>query len=224
MNSQKSLLAAALAMTLGGVEAVEAAPIVNYNFLGTFTMYTSSGVVFGGNSPSDPAVTGAMTMDLGTGTGSAMLQPSVTFTGFWWTMHSIALTSTGPGTVHADMMIDWGFPCAVLPYCATDPLYQFTVEFGITPTTPCSGMECYAVGNSFTMITLDGPNADGIPGNPMTTGPFPSFSNAFNGTLTVTSVVPVPPAVWLFGSGLLGLLGLARRRGVDTSRRGTCGS
>ena len=25
-------------------------------------------------------------------------------------------------------------------------------------------------------------------------------------------VVPVPPAVWLFGSGLLGLVGIARRR------------
>lgn len=28
----------------------------------------------------------------------------------------------------------------------------------------------------------------------------------------VTSAVPVPPAVWLFGSGLLGLIGVARRR------------
>ena len=30
----------------------------------------------------------------------------------------------------------------------------------------------------------------------------------------VTSPVPVPPAVWLFGSGLLGLAGIARRRSV----------
>jgi hypothetical protein len=29
---------------------------------------------------------------------------------------------------------------------------------------------------------------------------------------TVTSVVPVPPSVWLFGSGLLGLIGIARRK------------
>jgi hypothetical protein len=33
------------------------------------------------------------------------------------------------------------------------------------------------------------------------------------GGVTVTvSAVPVPPAVWLFGSGLLGLVGVARRR------------
>lgn len=27
-----------------------------------------------------------------------------------------------------------------------------------------------------------------------------------------TSVVPVPAAVWLFGSGLIGLIGIARRK------------
>ena len=31
-------------------------------------------------------------------------------------------------------------------------------------------------------------------------------------SLTYTAVVPVPAAVWLFGSGLLGLVGVARRR------------
>lgn len=30
--------------------------------------------------------------------------------------------------------------------------------------------------------------------------------------LTPTNVVPVPPAVWLFGSGLLGMIGIARRK------------
>jgi len=30
--------------------------------------------------------------------------------------------------------------------------------------------------------------------------------------LAVTSAVPVPSAVWLFGSGLIGLIGLARRK------------
>ena len=31
-------------------------------------------------------------------------------------------------------------------------------------------------------------------------------------SLTGTGVVPVPAAVWLFGSGLLGLVGMARRK------------
>jgi hypothetical protein len=28
----------------------------------------------------------------------------------------------------------------------------------------------------------------------------------------VTSTVPIPPSIWLFGSGLLGLVAIARRK------------
>ena len=34
------------------------------------------------------------------------------------------------------------------------------------------------------------------------------------GFLLTTSAVPVPAAVWLFGSGLIGLIGVARRKKV----------
>jgi hypothetical protein len=57
---------------------------------------------------------------------------------------------------------------------------------------------------------------DGIGGSPMDNGPFSGFSANFDMTsMTLDSVVPaipVPAAVWLFGSGLLGLVGVARRR------------
>jgi len=58
---------------------------------------------------------------------------------------------------------------------------------------------------------------DGIGGSPMTS---PSFTG-FNGNFDISQVhlnsytptpVPVPAAVWLFGSGLLGLVGIARRK------------
>ena len=49
----------------------------------------------------------------------------------------------------------------------------------------------------------------GVPGYPMQVGPFPGQNPVFNG---VVSAVPVPAAVWLFGSGLLGLVGVARRK------------
>ena len=38
------------------------------------------------------------------------------------------------------------------------------------------------------------------------------YSEVWNITFTETAVVPVPAAVWLFGSGLVGLAGVARRR------------
>jgi hypothetical protein len=57
--------------------------------------------------------------------------------------------------------------------------------------------------------SIDG-NGDTIPGVPMAAGgPFGGFNANFNANM---SSVPVPAAVWLFGSGLLGLVGIARRK------------
>ncbi len=56
---------------------------------------------------------------------------------------------------------------------------------------------------------------DGVSGVRMGTAPFPGHGANFDITsLTVQSIqaVPVPAAVWLFGSGLLGLVGVARRK------------
>jgi len=60
-------------------------------------------------------------------------------------------------------------------------------------------------------------HTDGLSGIAMDNGPFPAFNANFDiRTMTLTDVevsaVPVPAAVWLFGSGLLGLVGIARRK------------
>ncbi len=34
----------------------------------------------------------------------------------------------------------------------------------------------------------------------------------YNGAVATNSAVPIPAAAWLFGSGLLGLVGIARRK------------
>jgi hypothetical protein len=47
----------------------------------------------------------------------------------------------------------------------------------------------------------------------MENGPFPGYNAQFNLTAApAPAPVPVPAAVWLFGSGLLGLVGVARRK------------
>ena len=66
----------------------------------------------------------------------------------------------------------------------------------------------------FTAVSVDS-DGDGVPGTAMNNGPFTNQTPAFNGDMTCQSCVPevpIPAAVWLFGSGLLGLVGVARRR------------
>jgi hypothetical protein len=60
---------------------------------------------------------------------------------------------------------------------------------------------------------------DSVGGSPMPAGPFTGFNANFDfDNLSViyvpggTPTVPLPTAVWLFGSGLLGLIGVARRK------------
>lgn len=50
-------------------------------------------------------------------------------------------------------------------------------------------------------------NLDGINGIPMIDGPLVGFSTNFN-----LSAVPIPAAFWLFGSGMVGLLGFVSRK------------
>jgi hypothetical protein len=67
--------------------------------------------------------------------------------------------------------------------------------FGITGNgSPTNGVESYILGS----VTLSTTGVLSITGNSTTTPPPPP--------------VPLPAAVWLFGSGLLGLVGVSRRR------------
>jgi hypothetical protein len=63
-----------------------------------------------------------------------------------------------------------------------------------------------ALDTVFDLVSVDG-DGDGIPGLLMIDGSFIDFSANFS-----LQAVPIPPALWLFGSGLLGLVGMARRK------------
>lgn len=62
-------------------------------------------------------------------------------------------------------------------------------------------------GNVTTLYATD-MDGDGIRGYQMVSGPFAGL----NVVMDATIVTPVPAAVWLFGSGLLGLAGFLRRK------------
>ncbi len=79
--------------------------------------------------------------------------------------------------------------------------YDVVVDVSILQIFDCSdGIVCTGVNND----TIHA----GVPGTEMQNGPWPGQHITFSGL----AVVPVPAAVWLFGSGLLALLGVARSR------------
>ena len=139
--------------------------------------------------------------------------------------------TVGPTQLGMHMLFDWG-PNAnidVFVVAEQNGIYGSGKITGFSATG--SDFSCFTVANSnclwadgpygtdgqptadyvWGLVTVDG-NGDGIPGIPMPAGgPFEFFNAGFNANLNFTPV-PVPAAVWLFGSGLMGLVGVARRR------------
>ena len=116
-------------------------------------------------------------------------------------------TISGTGSLAATdgFLFDFGKFSYTLPM---GPVPIATTTFN-TSTIPGAGLGSNPSG---TLPLSD----DGIGGSPMISGPFPGFNANFDFTelhvMSLTSTVPIPSAVWLFGSGLLGLIGIARRK------------
>jgi len=75
----------------------------------------------------------------------------------------------------------------------------------VTSFNPDGSMDVMSVGANCDVATGT------VCGTAMVTQPFPDQTPIFSGTIAPVAV-PVPAAVWLFGSGLVGLAGVARRR------------
>ena len=105
--------------------------------------------------------------------------------------------------------------CAISEACATpasNDIKRGSLPIGPAPIATSSYNVVRGTG---TLDQLSLGSDDGIGGSPLTSGPYSTYNQNYDFTsLTVTNIsaVPVPAAVWLFGSGLLGLAGLARRR------------
>ena len=200
---KKSLLATAVAMTLG-VGAAQAAPLATS---GTFTMYDPTGAV--NNVDSD--LTGFVDTAAGTwGVASTNTYFGLNWTAVGGTLYTSNFTVdtqdpgagvsggsytsvvVGPGQIGGSIKFNWGATTGI------DVIQVWDVSGSTWTSTDalCSG-DASAVGFC----------GDGILGTGMIDGPFPGFNANFDFT-----AVPVPAAVWLFGSGLVGLVGVARRR------------
>jgi len=198
MNLKKTLVGVAVAGALGVAGSLaQAAPVATTN---VFDMYDPTGALMN----VDNTVTGFFDLDAMTWG----VQSSTPFSGLTWTASGGVLF--GPGTY----TVGTSDPGCGLAICASGPDITFTVGAG-----QIGGQIKFAWGStggidvinvwdaSGTSLDVDG---DGTPGLGMVDGPFPGFSANFSMTPS-PAAVPAPAAVWLFGAGLAGLMGMVRR-------------
>jgi hypothetical protein len=130
--------------------------------------------------------------------------------------------TVGAGQIGAHMLFDWNNNISI------DVVNVWNINGTFsgcdTPTAAPTAHNCLwsgtlnSVGNSASTVFSvhstdnDGDTTLGVPMAPG--GPFAGNNANFNlqGVALAESAVPVPAAVWLFGSGLLGLVGIARRK------------
>ncbi len=194
---KKTAIATAMALTLGA-GAAQAATMTS----ATFTMLDGTGATVG----VDPTVTGSI------GGGTFSVASTTTFFGLNWTAHGG--TTFGPGTYSFDT-IEGGVYTGVV---VGDGQVGGHILFNWGATTDIDVVMVWDVTDNgdgtVTYTSIDGiagnpANPDGVRGFGMIDGAFPGFNANFDFTV---ATVPVPAAVWLFGSGLLGLVGVARRK------------
>lgn len=185
---KKTVIAAALALATG---AANAAPV---STTGVFDMYDPTGALIN----VDATITGF----IDTAAGTWGVSSTTPFYGLTWTASGGQLfTTPGTYTISLDDSATGGVGTA-------GQTMTFTVGAG-----QIAGAIKFAWGatTGIDVVNVWDVNPDGslsyatVPG--MKDGPFPGFQASFNMT-----PVPVPAAVWLFGSGLVGLVGVARRK------------
>lgn len=191
---KKTVLASALVLAMGITSVAEAntAGLTGvWSGTYTFTMLSSLGGFVG---TSGPGQSWGWDFDA----GQVTIANTTAFFGSVWTAHDTTFVDTG---------VDYG-PAG--GDGAVNMLFDWSVNINIPVTT---AWDVAASGNAVSDTAVVAANYATITA---ASAAFPGFQPFFDGNLHKVSggvsPIPVPAAVWLMGSGLLGLVGVARRR------------
>jgi hypothetical protein len=207
---KKGVLTAAVILSLGAGVAQAA----------TFEMYDPNGTLF------ETEVDNTVVFTYDTNAMTFGVSSSDPFLFLSWTASGGVLYA--PGTYTININGDGndevtGSPAA--PLANGDGLYTFTVPAGSyggnsnIAWAAATGIDVFMAwsADGTTSLDIDG---DGIPGARIVDNVFMGLSANFTpGPAGPAAVVPVPAAVWLFGSGLLSLLGFGRIRDAQSKNR-----
>ena len=182
---KKTLVASAVALSLGSTGAAQALTV-------TVTQMNFNGI---------HGATGSITS-----AGTGVFTSTGTFFGKPWTATATTFFSAGAGAS---------------TWAGTAPAGAYSYAFSLTGNQVAWGT-LFDWNNNPLIPVLNIMTCTGFTtgaacvgtGTPMQTPPFAGQAPAFTGVVTnssATSPVPVPAAAWLFGSGLVGLAGVARR-------------
>ncbi len=179
----KTLLATGVAIALGNSMIAEAGTA---GITGVWTGTYSFQMLSGSGSPIGVA-TSPQVWSWDFDAGTVNIANTATFYASVWTTHSVTFSDRGDGTYGgtpgtANMLVDW------------DTHTNIPVEMLWDVTDNADGS-----------LTVDFYYGKVLSSSPV----FPNFVTSFSGSL---QSVPVPAAAWCFGSGLLALIGVARRK------------
>ena len=166
--------------------------------------------------------------DTGSSTYSGVPTTSQAYSGSGVLDDSGTLTITMSGTIDASLWVYANYGVAsstyTTTYTGTFDGSIFTATGGTSTVTACSMITAGVAGNICDKTPLDTPSdLSGVSGSvSLASGGTVNISGSSSGVVVAiadtfsnpvaTPAVPVPAAAWLFGSGLLGLGGAARRR------------
>lgn len=227
------LAKAACILSLSLTSSLANADIINFDFTGRFTI-GDPGFGFVSNMPIAASL--SYNTDSGIGSSAISITTDTLFFGFPMTFHDITMDHIeGTNLIDGTVLVDWNFNNDMPVHVQWDASGLFNaIDYGLQVGDTISGT--YLKRNGFADVDIGSALAfsDTLSGQPDNVGhapfattadsmgfdsfsPFPGFRGYFEigsgNSLHVTSIstIPVPAAIWLFGSGLLALVGFSRR-------------